>query len=107
MKSALKALETKEKGVDICLLMDGSGSMVCSCLCCCLASCSTVVLVRLAFDWHYSLVQRWCLEACKAKALEIMSAAETVHPDALTRVVRHLEQCMQLAAAATLLSLEG
>lgn len=35
MKSALKALETKEKGVDICLLMDGSGSMVCSCLCCC------------------------------------------------------------------------
>lgn len=63
----------------------------------------------LAFDWHHSSVQRWCLEACKAKALEIMSAAETVHPDALTRVVRHHEQCMQLAAAAaaSLLSLEG
>ena len=33
------------------------------------------------------LLQRWCLEACKTKANEIMSAATSVHPDALTRVV--------------------
>lgn len=30
MVSALKDLETREKGVDICVLMDGTGSMVCS-----------------------------------------------------------------------------
>ena len=33
------------------------------------------------------LLQGWCLEACKAKANEIMAAAETVHPEAVTRVV--------------------
>ena len=29
VKSMMKDLDTREKGVDICLLMDGTGSMVC------------------------------------------------------------------------------
>ena len=30
MHSALQELETREKGVDLCILMDGTGSMVSS-----------------------------------------------------------------------------
>ena len=33
------------------------------------------------------LLQGWCLHACKTKANEIMAAAETLHPEAVTRVV--------------------
>ena len=29
MRSVIRDLETKEKGVDICIMMDGTGSMVC------------------------------------------------------------------------------
>ncbi|KAL4444263.1 hypothetical protein ABPG75_012000 [Micractinium tetrahymenae] len=49
-------LDVKQKGVDICILMDWTGSM---------AS---------------------CIEAAKAKALEVMGAAPKVHPDAITRL---------------------
>ncbi|KAL0048959.1 hypothetical protein WJX82_003306 [Trebouxia sp. C0006] len=56
MRFVIRDLETREKGVDICIMMDGTGSM------------------------------GWCLSACKTKANEIMAAAGTVHPEAVTRV---------------------
>lgn len=32
LESAVQELETREKGVDLCVLMDGTGSMVSNCI---------------------------------------------------------------------------
>ena len=47
------------------------------------ATCTTFQRLCIDFDD----MQSWCLDACKSKAKEIMSAASTVHPEAMTRVV--------------------
>ncbi|PRW58505.1 n a [Chlorella sorokiniana] len=49
-------LDVKQRGVDVCLLVDCTGSM------------------------------HWCIEAVKAKAREILELAPRVHPDAITRL---------------------
>lgn len=59
------------------------------------------------------LLQGWCLGACKTKANEIMAAAGTVHPEAVTRVVCVLTSLCEHAinipckVAAWLLALHG
>ena len=53
-------------------------------------------------------MQGWCLTSCKTKANEIMAAASTVHPDAVTRVVSPTAKCVSVCTtpklAATLSS---
>ena len=90
----MKDLETREKGVDICMLMDGTGSMVSdhlplltkslrlSC-----AISATMEIPSVTIFISLNGMQGWCLNACKTKANEIMAAAGKVHPEAVTRVV--------------------
>ena len=47
MRSVIRALETREKGVDICIMMDGTGSMVSKAMTC---------TIKVNREWTYQAV---------------------------------------------------